>query len=194
MSEPALKQPRMSYQEYLEIEDKSDERHIFWDGEMFAMSGASPDHYAIETNLTGLLFIALRGHPCRPLTGNARLRAPHATRAVYADAVVVCGPVAPHSDDGNAVTNPTVIFEVLSDTTESFDRGDKFTYYRSFPSVREVVFVSQKERRVERFTRAEDATWNLRDLGPDDLLALDSVGVTIQVAELYEGSSLAAEG
>lgn len=191
MAEPALKIQGMSYDEYLEVEERSEERHIFWDGEMFAMSGASDDHNIIEGNVHGLLFVALRGRPCRPSTGNRRLRALHSERAVYPDAVVICGRAEPHPGDRNAATNPVVVFEVLSDSTESFDRGDKFKYYRSFPTVEAVVFVSQKERRVERYTRGADGTWILRELRAGEELGLDALEIALPVDAIYEGSSLA---
>lgn len=190
MAEAALKRETLTYEEYREIEDRSEERHIFWDGEMFAMSGASDDHNIIETNVVVSLQNALRGRPCRASTGNRRLRAPHSQKAVYADAVVICGGTVAHPGDKNAATNPVVIIEVLSDSTESFDRGDKFTYYRTFPSVRAVVFVSQKEVHVERYTRTEGGAWMLFDFGPGETLKLDEIGVSLTVDELYEGSSL----
>lgn len=188
MAVPALKQDRFTYQDYLEIEEQSDERHIFWDGEIFAMAGATIRHSVLETNLIVLLGTALRGRPCRPCVGNQRLRAPNSDRAVYADGIVVCGPPRPHPGDDNAVSNPVVIFEVLSKSTEAFDRGDKFEYYRTFPSVRTVVLISQKRHRVECYQRDERGRWSLSDLGEADELELPDVEARLSIRALYEGT------
>ena len=181
MADPALKQDHFTYAEYLDIEAQSEERHIFWDGEIFAMAGGSLGHTRLESNLHGLLFIALGGRPCHPYTGNQRLRAPEGDRAVYTDAVVICGRRETHPDDADAVTNPVVVFEVLSKSTKAFDRGDKFAYYRTFPSLRAVVFVSQKTAHIERYSRDERGVWTLTDIGRDDTLDLPEIGVSLVV-------------
>ena len=188
MVEPALKQALFTYEEYLAVEAASPERHIYWDGEIYAMAGASVWHTTLETNLVGLLGTALKGGPCRPLVGNQRLRAPDSDRAVYADATVVCGPPVMHPQDRDALSNPTVIVEVLSKSTEAFDRGDKFTYYRSFPTLRVVVLVSQKAERVECYRRGERGVWSLHDLGADDVLDLPEVGASVALRDLYAGT------
>ena len=191
MGEPALKQETFSYDEYREMEDLSPERHIFWDGQIYAMSGASDDHNTIESNAHLVLGIALRGRPCRASTGNRRLRALHSEKAVYADAVVICGKSIQHPDDKNASTNPVVIVEVLSpDSTEGFDRGDKFAYYRTFPSVKVVVFVVQKEIAVERHVRGPGGAWTMHAFGVGETMSLDEIGVSVHVDELYEGTPL----
>ena len=188
MALAAEKLSTMSYAEYLAFEEQSNERHIFWEGELFAMSGGSQDHYALESKIHGLLFAGLGTGPCRAYTGNMRLRPLDGDDAVYADAVVVCGPREPHPEDPGAVTNPSVIVEVLSPTTERFDRGDKFTYYRSFPSIQHVVFLSQKALAVEHYSRQTDGTWRLTDLRPGDALAL--LGLSLRVEDIYADTSL----
>lgn len=193
MDEAALKQDRFTYQEYLELEERSDERHIFWDGEIFAMAGGSPAHVALETSLILTLGATLKGRPCRPRVGNQRLRAPEGDRCVYADATVVCGPLTFHPDDGTALTNPVVVFEVLSRSTEAFDRGEKFAYYRTFPSLRSVVLISQRPHRVERYSRDARGVWSLTDLGPQDTLDLPEIDAEISLAEMYAGAELSEE-
>ena len=187
VAEPALKQTRRTYTEYLDMQARSEERLMFWDGEIFAMAGGTIQHGAIQTNLVALLWTALRGQPCRPFVGDQRLRALDSERVVYADGAVVCGPPVPHSDDATTLTNPVVVFEVLSKSTEAFDRGDKFVYYRGFPSMRSVVFIAQRTRRAEVYHRDEHGLWRLRDLGPTDELDLPEVGVRIPLSALYEG-------
>lgn len=187
MAEAALEQTRLSYQEYLEMEERSDERHFYWDGELFAMSGASPRHYEVEANLVVQVHRALEGRPCRPYTGNVRLRSVALdSRCAYSDAVVVCGRLNTHPEDHNAVTNPTVVFEVLSPSTERFDRGDKFAWYRSFDTLRSYVLVSQERVQVEHFHREGDL-WTLRVHGPGDLLTLPDLEVSVPVDAFYEG-------
>ncbi len=188
MAQPAVKLPRYTYEEYLEMEDRAEERHIFWDGEIYAMAGASLKHVALETNLAGALWQRLRDRPCRALVGNQRLRALDSERTVYADASIVCGRIVLHPESSSALTNPTVIFEILSESTEAFDRGDKFAYYRSFESIRSVVLLSQKTRRVERYYRDERGVWSLEDLGPDDTLRLPEVEVSLPITQIYEGT------
>ena len=193
MGAPSPGHERFTYQEYLDLEAASQERHIFWDGEIFAMAGATVKHYTVESNLHGLLFTALRGRSCRPYTGNRRLRAMDSERAVFADVVVVCGSMITHPEDATATTNPTIVFEVVSKSTEAFDRGDKFTYYRMFPSLRSVVFVSQKAMHVERYIRGEDGAWSLRDIGPEGVLELPEIGVRLALKDVYDGVSGAEE-
>ena len=190
MGEPARKRDRFTYQDYLALEATSDQRHVFWDGEIFAMAGGSVKHDTLESNLHGLLFTALRGRPCRPYTGNRRLRALDSERAVFADVVVVCGPMSTHPEDATATSNPTVVFEVLSKSTEAFDRGDKFSYYRTFPTLRSVVFLSQRAVHVERYIRGEGDDWNLRDLGLTGVLDLPELGTRLSLAEIYDGVPL----
>lgn len=195
MSDPPLKMTPLSYEEYLEFENAAEERHIFWDGEIFAMSGASENHNTLETTLVVLLFNALSGRPCQPSTGNRRFRSPARNeRAVYADAAVICGRPEHHPQDKNATSNPTIIFEVLSDSTEAFDRGKKYAYYRSFPSIRSVVLLSQHEKRIEHFHRVSGGdAWTITELGAGQSLELPDVGVSLPVDEIYQGVELPGE-
>ena len=187
MAEPALKQTCLTYADYLDMQARSEERLMFWDGEIFAMAGGTIQHSTIQTNLVALLWTALRGQPCRPFVGDQKLRALDSERVVYADGTVVCGSPSPHPDDASALTNPVVVFEVLSKSTEAFDRGDKFVYYRSFPTARAIVFVAQRTQRAEVYHRDEHDVWRLHDVGPTDDLDLPEVGVRIPLSALYEG-------
>ena len=191
MGVPAGKRIGHTYASYLEIAEQSEERLYFWDGEIYAMAGASFEHDTIETNLGGLLFRALEGRPCRPRTSNARLRALHSERSVYADGIIHCGPPSPHPDDRVAMTNPTVIFEVLSPSTAAFDRGDKFAYYREFPSVREVVFIAQYQVRVEIYTRQPSGDWLWMTRGAGQAMTLPSAQIEVPVDALYADTPLA---
>ena len=187
MALPALKQTHLSYADYLALEQGSQEKHTYWDGEIFAMAGASQEHYLLESRLVVRLGMQMVGKPCQPYTGNVRLRQIDSDKAVYADAVVVCGRLSMHPDDPQAATNPTVVMEVLSDSTEVFDRGAKFAYYRTFPSLQSFVLLSQAAPRVEHYRREADGRWVIEDLGVDDTLHLPSVDAHLAVREIYEG-------
>lgn len=179
---------RLSYPEYLEIEAQAEERHLLWDGEMFAMSGGSDAHTILEANLVRLLGNALVGQPCRAYTGNRRLRSLEASdRAVYPDAVVICGLFAPHPEDARAATNPTLVFEVLSDSTEAFDRGKKFAYYRTFPTLRAYVLLSQSAVALDLFRRDAGGAWSFTTVSAGQPLELPELDVRLSLEQLYEG-------
>lgn len=184
---PEAKSERVTWEEYLAMVDPSGERWMYWDGEIFSMSGATLPHDMIERNVGGLLFVALRGQHCSPFTSNRRLRALKGERSSFPDASIVCGPHQAHPDDKHATTNPTAVFEVLSDSTEAFDRGDKFAWYRTFPSLRYVVLLSQKSRHVEVFQRQADEAWLFRAYGPGQSLPFEDMGFTLAVDDIYDG-------
>lgn len=189
----AKKARAVSYEEYLEMEDTSDVRHIYWDGEVFAMSGGTLEHSALETRIVALLMNALEGRPCRPYSGNRRLRSvEQPDAAVYPDAVVICGGNLPHPEDKDATSNPAVVFEVLSDTTEAYDRGKKAAYYRSFPTLHSYVLVSQDRPLIEHFHR-DGARWVLEILGPGQALTLPELGLSLSVDAIYQDVLPSAE-
>lgn len=189
MAEAALKQ--LTYDDYLAVEAASPERHIFWRGEIFAMAGGTPDHAMIQANLITLLNVATSKGPCYALGSDLRLRHEESEDTVYPDVQVICGPMQMHPEDRNAATNPTVVFEVLSPSTESVDRGDNRGYYMSFTTLRTVVLVFSKTMRVERYTRQGDGSWSLRVHGADDVVSLPEIGASLLVSALYQRTSLA---
>lgn len=186
MAVPQTKQPKLSYEEYLAFERTAEERHTFWDGEIFAMSGGSLEHSTLETNLVVLLQERLKGKPCRAFTGNRRYRSLQPEdRAVYPDASVICGRNQPHPEDPDASTNPVVVFEVLSASTESFDRGKKFAFYRNYPTLCSYVLVSQEQLQVEHFHRRGEL-WILEVLGPDQVLTLPELEISLDISAIYQ--------
>ena len=187
MAEPTTQTDVLTYAEAKAIEDASDERHVLWDGVLYAMAGASLAHYRIEQQLTVALAAALAGAPCEVFTGNARLRPLHTDRFFYADVVVRCGPPVFHPEDELALTNPTAVFEVLSPSTERFDRTEKFAVYREMPSVQLIVFLRSDVVHVERYERTEGG-WVVTTFGPDD--ALKVLSATLSVADLYRDVAL----
>lgn len=171
-------------EEYLRREWESVTKHEYLAGRIYAMAGASPSHNVIGGNITAAVRGRLRGTGCRTYSSDQRVRAT-ATAYCYPDVTVGCG--EPRFDQDDTLLNPTVVFEVLSPTTEGYDRGEKFARYRLLESLQEVVFVAQDRVRVERYARTE-AGWTLKDDLSEltETLRLDSLGITVPVSELYE--------
>ncbi|MFV8755634.1 Uma2 family endonuclease [Nannocystaceae bacterium ST9] len=177
---------------YLAFERGADEKHELWDGEVYAMGGASLAHNWIVGNLVHQLGNALEGSGCKALPSDLRVRITSSDRYVYPDVTIVCG--SPELEgDADVLLNPRTIVEVLSPSTAAFDRGDKFAGYRSIPSVREVLFVSQEQRHVESYTRQADGSWVLREYRGDDALPLESLAAPLPLARIYAGVALSSE-
>lgn len=181
----AAVQAKMSPQEYLELERASETKHEYADGEIFAMSGGTFERAQITGNITGELRSALRARPCRICPADMRVKSATTDRYVYPDVALVCGPPRFEDERRDTLLNPTAIFEVLSDSTEAYDRGDKFAHYRTIPSFVDYVLASQKRVQVEHFHRQEDGSWKLVVLGPGDRLVLPSIECELAVDELY---------
>jgi Uma2 family endonuclease len=175
----------MSEQDYLDFERSSPDKHEYADGEVFAMSGGTMEHSAIATNLLAELRIPLLGRGCRVLTSDMRIKIPATGRYVYPDGSVVCARPEFTDEKRDTLLNPRVIIEVLSDSTEAYDRGDKFAGYRTVASFDEYVLASQKEPRIEVFSRQPDGSWLLRVHGPGERAALSSLGCVIEVDRVY---------
>jgi Uma2 family endonuclease len=196
-------------EEYLVIDDAAEYKSEYYDGEIVAMSGASPDHESLAANLTRDVGNAIRRGPCRQFTSNLRIKTPGAPQGMdhrrlndvlsgkrsnylYSDLTIVCGEprfeVVQHI---RTLLNPTVIFEILSDSTERRDRGVKWSVYQQLESVSHYVIISQWEPRVEIFTRQENGDWSLHtETDPAGSFTLSAVDVTIAMADLYEGVPL----
>ncbi len=186
----AALRPRYTFAEYLEIERISVAiKHEYVDGEVFAMAGGSVEHSALATAVVGLMFEHLRGGPCRPHGSDLQLRIRSAGVATYADAVVVCDPVERDPDSPSHVTNPRVVVEVLSPTTERYDREQKRLYYQQLDSLREYVLVAQDRRRVEVWHRRGEG-WEHTSFATGAKAALPSIEYEIDVDELYDAAGV----
>lgn len=185
MRDAALVNRGISYAEYIAAEASSDRKHEWLNGVVYAMAGGTLDHSALAAAMIGLLTAALRGQPCRVFTSDARVRVRATGLSTYPDASVACGSIERDPEDPDALANPVVLVEVLSDSTEDWDRGGKFAHYRRIPSLRDYVIVAQRERLVEHHARNADGTWTMRDLGPGEVLRLTGAAVAIAVDELY---------
>lgn len=178
-------QRHYSVDEYFEIEASSNVRHEYFRGEVFAMAGASRNHNRIVRNLLARLTTALAGGPCEPFASDMRLRTP-AGLYTYPDLLVVCGPAELTSDRLETMTNPTLLVEVLSRSTERFDRGEKLLHYVAIPSLREYVLIEQSTFGVEQLRPSPDGLWEpLGTSDPDASIHLSSVDVEISLRELY---------
>lgn len=175
----------MTYSEYLTAEAKSDVRHEFLDGAVWAMAGGTPEHSALAAAVISELSAALRGRPCRVYSSDLRVRVLTTGLSTYPDVSVVCGHLEPAPDDVDAIVNPVVVVEVLSDTTEAYDRGTKAAHYRRIPSLREYVLVSQREPLIEVQRRTEGGRWELLEARTGETLELGSLGVRLEVDAVY---------
>ncbi len=181
---------RYTVAEYLAMEAASDERHEFRDGEILDMAGAVTTHVRIERNLNRRLDEALEGSGCEVLGSNQRVRSDR-IRYCYPDLTVACAPLIYDPPDGEVVlTNPRVVIEILSPSTESADRGEKFTRYRNLESLQEYLLVAQDRPQVESFHRQADGTWAIGRIaaGLDAAVPFRSLpGVELSLAQVYAG-------
>ena len=182
----AIPKKRFTSQEYLERERKSDLRNEFYSGEIFAMSGASFEHTCIVDNLVFELTQRLLGGSCRVLSKDMRVKVNASGLYTYPDLIVVCGKPDLEDSHGDTLLNPQIIFEVLSPTTEAYDRGQKFNHYRQIPTLKEYVLVSQDRPMIERYIRQSDVSWNLTDFKPpQESFELLSVAASVKIADVY---------
>lgn len=179
---------RLTEAAFLELERKAEVRHEFFDGEMFAMAGGSPAHSRIATDCLIALGSRLKGKPGRPYNSDLRHKVELTGLITYPDVSVICGPLefAPGTDD--TVINPTLLIEVLSQTTEAYDRGRKFLNYQRIQSLREYLLISQYEPRIEQFIRGEGGQWTWRVTeGMEAVAELPSLGISLPLAEVFAG-------
>jgi Uma2 family endonuclease len=183
-------QPKHKYslEEYLEMDRQSEERLEYWDGEVFDMSGVQEEHGEIEASLAIHLGSRLRQRGCRIFLANIRLKVPSFPPYRYGDTSALCGPAQFEKIGGvDVLTNPTLIIEVLSESTEAYDRGAKFTHYKSIPSFCEYLLIAQYRPHVTHYVKQDELIWNQREYGElADVVKLVSVGCEITLQEIYE--------
>lgn len=185
----AAEKPAMTYAEYLALERATGVRHEFVDGIAYAMAGGTPSHSrlaAMATVALGVLLLPGRGR-CRVYNSDGKVHVLARGNSYYPDVSVVCGRLETAPDDPNAITNPTLLVEVLSEGTELYDRTRKFQEYQRIPSLRHYVLVTQGARQVEHFRRNDDETWTYAVAVTGGAIQLPDLGGAITVDELYEG-------
>jgi Uma2 family endonuclease len=184
----AVPKRKLTPAEYLAIERDADFKSEFLDGEMFAMAGASPFHNAIKENLIGELYPRLKGGPCRSYSSDQRVKVSATGLYTYPDIVIVCGQAEFESGHPDVLLNPRVIIEVLSDSTEGYDRGTKFDHYQRIESLQAYILVAQNRPAVERRVRHSQWDWLLTTTtGLDGELELVTVPAKVSLADIYAG-------
>jgi Uma2 family endonuclease len=176
---------RLTPEEYLALDRKSEVRSEYLDGDMVAMSGGSREHNLIVTNIVAELRNGLKGHPCEIYPSNMRVKTPATGLYTYPDVVVICG--EPQFEDANVDTllNPTIVIEVLSDSTQSYDRGLKFGHYRKIESLTEYILVNQHQCQIEQYVRQREGPWLRSDMRAGKL-RLPSINCSIDLSEIYD--------
>jgi Uma2 family endonuclease len=181
------RQTYLTPRQYLEIERQADHKSEYFAGEIFAMVGASREHNLLATNVTRDLSEQLKERDCEVYAADMRVKVDVTGLYTYPDIVVACD--EPQFDDEavDTLLNPTVLIEVLSDSTEAYDRGKKFAHYRKLKSLREYLLIAQDRCHVEHYVRQADNRWLLSETyEPNDQITLPSINCTLQLAEVYD--------
>jgi len=185
MSSPVV-QPRYTPEEYLALERKATQKSEYVNGQVFAMSGASRAHNLIAGNVYREISSQLKGRPCEAYVSDMRVKVSTTGLYSYPDVVAVCGEIRFDDEQKDTLLNPTVLVEVLSSSTEAYDRGEKFAHYRRLESLQEYVLIAQDKVRVEHFVRQGDQ-WVLTEASNlDDTVHLASIGCRLALREIYD--------
>ena len=190
----AIPKRKITPKEYLEMERKAEFRSEYFDGKIFAMAGAKRRHNVVAWNIGGELREKLKNKNCEAYPADMRVFVPETGLYTYPDLVVVCGEPEFQDDVFDTLLNPILLIEVLSESTESYDRGKKFQHYRSIESLQEYVLVSQDEARIEKYVRHGDGFWFLTEaVGLDSEIEFISIESNIALAEVYDKIDFSAE-
>jgi Uma2 family endonuclease len=192
--EPAIAygKKKLTIEEYLEFEKDSIEKHEYYQGEIFAMSGTLVTHNIIASNTFGLLYQKLKGKGgCRPFNSDLRIHIEKNTLFTYPDISVICGEVITLNDDNFNALNPTVIIEILSQSTKNYDRGNKFKLYRDIDSLKEYILIDSLSVGIEAFRLNEHSHWELEEYKTiDEVLQIPTLDVALSIKEIYDGTKL----
>ena len=190
----SLPEPWLSPEEYLALERAAETKSEYYDGQMFAMSGASEPHNVITVNLSREISTQLRGRPCRTYSNDMRVRVSETGLYTYPDVVVVCGERRFDDAQRDTLLNPTLLIEVLSPSTELYDRVKKFAQYRQLESLTDYLLVAQDRPAVDHYTKQGDQDWLLRAVeGLEGRIDLPSVGCSFLLSDIYENVDFPAE-
>jgi len=181
---------KISIEEYLAFERGAQEKHEYFKGEVFAMSGAGPRHNIIFSNLFISIGNLLKGTSCFPFGSDMRLHIPENTLFTYPDISIYCGALNDDLEEDNAI-NPTVLIEILSTSTRDYDRGGKFKLYREIPTLKEYVLVDTESILVEVFRINQSGHWELEEYkSPDTILQFTSLSISVTLKDIYQGTKL----
>lgn len=191
--EPAVAygKKKFSIEEYLEMENAATEKHEYYKGEIFAMSGAKVPHNTISRNLLIALGQKLKGKRCNPFGSDQRIHIESNTLFTYPDISIICDELITLNNDNWNVLNPSVIIEILSPSTKNYDRGEKFKLYRDIPTLKEYILVDSESIHVEVFRLNEKNHWELEEYNSiSDSIPVKVIGENILLSETYEGVKL----
>ena len=178
--------PIITMQRYLQLDRQSERPSEYYDGEMFPIAESSLSHVRIQGNLYGSLRERLEDRSCEALLSPLRVRIPHSQKYCYPDLIVACGGLELEDNEHDTLLNPTVLIEILSPSTADFDSGEKFRLYRSIPTFKEYVLVSQDRVLIERFHRQNEKNWHFETISDlDATLRLESIDVAVPMREIY---------
>lgn len=190
VNEAALQYHYISPEVYLEQERIATEKHEYYKGEIFAMSGASLKHNRIFTNLFLGIGTQLKGKGCQPYGSDLRIHVPKNTLYTYPDISIICGDPELTDEKVDTATNPSVIIELLSKSTRNYDRIEKFSLYRDIETLREYILVDTEQTHVEKHIRNDNNSWQLTDYrSQEDSFTIDTVQISLLVKDIYEGVS-----
>lgn len=177
----------LTVEEYFELEDNSEEKYQYFKGEVFMMAGGTANHNRIAGNLFANLRELFKGKPCEAFTSDMKIQIEASDLFTYPDVSVVCGEIDFYENRQDTISNPKIVFEVLSESTKDYDRGTKFLLYRSLESLTDYVLVSQSEVRIEHFHKNDKGIWSLKEIvSLEEIFSLSSPSCEISVKEIYE--------
>jgi len=194
--EPAVAYGKRKYtiEEYLELENTSDDKHEYYQGELFAMSGANFQHNQVTANLMFRLRQKLSGKPCQPYGSDLRVHIESNTLFTYPDISIICGPPVFCNNDEMNLLNPTVIIEVLSPGTKDYNRGEKFRLYRDIPTLKEYILLEPEAISIEAFFVNGLNNWEFSIISNiNETLELQTIQTSLELTEIYEGTRIAAQ-
>lgn len=181
-------------EEYLQRESKAEYRSEYFRGEMFAMAGASANHNLVVSNCVQTLGQQLKKKPCRVYPSDLKLRIEATGLYTYPDLSVVCGDPQLETNGGDVLLNPVVLIEVLSESTEAYDRGKKFEHYRTIPSLMHYILIAQDRHSIDCFSRKSDGSWVLTSCqGLDGKIELEAIDAELTAADVYDKVVFQAE-
>ena len=186
VNEAAPKYNFMSPEEYLAMERASEEKHEYYDGYIQAMSGAGINHNYIDRNIISLIHAFLKDKECRILPSHMRVSTPAHDYYMYPDASIVCGEPETEDDKFDTILNPSVIFEMLSPSTQHIDKGRKFFFYQQIPSLKEYVMIDSKKRLIQVGRKKQNDLWQIENITENNThLFIETIGLSISLDEIY---------
>ena len=195
VKEPALdySKQKISIEAYLEMENASAEKHEYYSGEIFAVSGAKVSHNTISGNLFVTLSNKLKGKKCKPYNSDQRIHIQSNTLFTYPDISIICGEIITLNNDEYNVLNPSAIIEVLSKSTKNYDRGEKFKLYREIPALQEYILADSESIHIEVFRLNKNRHWELEEYNSiEDIIHIKVIDEKILISEIYEGVNIEA--